>query len=168
MYSAILFSCILVERMNQSKPMKRTSKDKDFIKKPIYPGGPKAMREFIRKNLRYPAEALEKRIEGTVVLNFDIDHKGRVTDVRVISGLGYGCDEEAVRVVKLLRFDVPKNWKLKVIFHKDIQIHFRLPKETPAQKSPLQLQYVTTPSSAPTPKTTGITYTIDLGSSESQ
>ncbi|GIV31842.1 MAG: hypothetical protein KatS3mg030_147 [Saprospiraceae bacterium] len=144
--------------------MKRESKDKDFIKKPIYPGGPKAMKQFISENLRYPQEALEKKIEGTVVLNFDIDHKGRVTDVRIISGLGHGCDEEAVRVVKLLRFDVPKN-KLKVIFHKDIQIHFRLPKQAPETKAPIQLQYVTssTPRTGSSEQNSSFTYTIDLG-----
>lgn len=111
--------------------MKKSKKDKHFIKKPVYPGGTKAMKEFISKELRYPKEALKLRKEGTVKLRYDIDYKGKVTEVFILSGLGYGCDEEAERIVKKLKFHVDKNHKIKVVFHKNIQIHFRLPKPQP-------------------------------------
>ncbi len=123
-------------------------KDKDFIKKPAYEGGPKAMRAFIGKNLSYPQEALTEKVEGTVVLKYSIDYQGNVVDAKVISGLGYGCDEEAIRLVRLLKFEVPKNRGVKVLFHKDIKIHFRLPKQpavkakTPAR--PMQYSYTVT------------------------
>lgn len=104
-------------------------KDKNFIKKPIYEGGPRALRAFIGQNLRYPEEALKAKVEGTVVLKYSIDHKGGVVDTKVISGLGYGCDEEAGRLARLLKFEVPKTRGVKVLFHKDIKIHFRLPKQ---------------------------------------
>lgn len=109
--------------------MAKEKKDKNFIKKPIYEGGPRALKAFIGQNLRYPEEALKAKVEGTVVLKYSIDHRGNVVDTKVISGLGYGCDEEAGRLARLLKFEVPKTRGVKVLFHKDIKIHFRLPKQ---------------------------------------
>jgi TonB family protein len=118
--------------------MHRDSKEKKFIKKPIYEGGPKAMREFIKKTLKYPATALKGKVEGTVVVKYSINHLGKVVDTKVISSLGHGCDEEAIRIVKLLKFQVPRNRGVKVLFHKDIKIHFRLPKQ---QQATVQYTY---------------------------
>jgi len=107
---------------------KRSAKDKHFLKQPIYQGGKKAMDKLISKNLTYPKEALMEKIEGSVYLRYGIDYKGNVKETKVISSLGYGCDEEAERVVGLLKFEVPDvPRKMKVVFHKNIRIHFRLP-----------------------------------------
>lgn len=119
--------------------MKKETKGKNFVHKPIYEGGPKAMKKLIADNLRYPAAALENRIEGTVYVKYDIDHRGQVTDCKIVSGLGHGCDEEAVRLTKLFKFRVPKNRGLRVVFHKNIQIHFRLPK--PAKTPKFTINY---------------------------
>ncbi|MFZ2899740.1 MAG: energy transducer TonB [Saprospiraceae bacterium] len=130
--------------------MQKEKKDKHFIKKPIYPGGPQAMRQFIRENLRYPLEALAQKTEGTVTLKYAIDHLGHVTEAKVVAGLGHGCDEEAVRLVKLLRFEVPKHRGVKVRFTKDIHIHFKLPKAQPKAKvQTAQVQYTVTSASKP-------------------
>lgn len=135
-------------------PMQKERKDKHFIKKPIYPGGLKAMRELIRKELKYPKEALEAKIEGTVYLRYNIDHQGKVTSSKVLSSMGYGCDEEAQRIVTKFKFQVPKGpRKLKVKFHKTIKINFRLPKEAPKKA---------TPPPSPKQKTTQISYTYTL------
>jgi len=67
--------------------MQKERKDKHFIKKPIYPGGLKAMRALIRKELKYPKEALESKIEGTVYLRYNIDYKGKVTSSKILSGI---------------------------------------------------------------------------------
>lgn len=107
-------------------------KKEKFIVQPFYEGGNKALEKKVLENMKYPTTALEKRVEGTVFLKYDIDHKGTVIGARVITSIGFGCDEEAVRLVKLLRFTVPKQPNgLKVIFHKELYIHFRLPKEQP-------------------------------------
>ena len=82
------------------------------------------MRDLIGKELQYPPEALEAKIEGTVFLRYNIDHKGKVTSSKILSSLGYGCDEEAQRIVKKFNFEVPKGpRKLKIKFHKTIKIH---------------------------------------------
>lgn len=107
--------------------MKKERKDDSFIKQPYYKGGDKALSEFINQNLKYPEISKTNKIEGDVHLRFDINHKGDVIDVKIIGGLDDACNEEAIRVVKLLKYIVPKTPRhLKVTFHKNIRIHFLL------------------------------------------
>ena len=119
--------------------MKRTKKDKDFVKKPFYKGGNKAMNAFLKKQQLYPEEALKERVEGSVHIRYTISHEGKVIGTKVISGIGSGCDEEAERIVRLLLFEVPKTHKLRVQFHKSIRIHFKLPR--PKKPAEQLLQY---------------------------
>jgi TonB family protein len=122
--------------------VQKERKDKHFIKNPIYRGGRDALQKFIVTHLKYPKEALEKKIEGTVSLKYTIDYKGKVIESHIISGLGYGCDEEAMRLANMLRFEVPKtSRKVRVHFHKDLHIHFRLPKKNPAKQLQMTYQY---------------------------
>ncbi len=107
-------------------------KQKHFIQQPIYKGGSKAMTEFIYKNLRYPATALEAGTEGMVLVEYDIDHKGRVVATHVLKGIGNGCDEEACRVVEMLQFEVGKNRGVNVVFHQKAKIQFKKPAPVPA------------------------------------
>lgn len=106
--------------------MKRERKDKDFIHKPSFPGGAQGMKTFVREHLRYPEAARVAGIGGVVTVRISIAQNGAVTDTKVISGLGHGCDEEAVRVARLMRFDVPPNRGLRLIFHQTVNIHFIL------------------------------------------
>jgi protein TonB len=64
-----------------------------------YQGGPQAWRRFLERNFRTPREALEKGINGTVIVQFIVDKKGNVSDVQAISG-PEELKEEAVRVIK--------------------------------------------------------------------
>ena len=74
---------------------------------PIYKGGWEKIFEVLRNNACYPPEAREKKIEGRVYVQFKIAENGTVHDVKVKRGLGYGCDEEAVRLVSLLNDWIP-------------------------------------------------------------
>lgn len=114
--------------MKRIDRMKKELEDKHFIKKPYYPGGTKAMQEFLRQNKKYPSEALQAGIEGTVHLRYTINYKGAVVKTNVIAGIGYGCDEEAERIVRLLKFKVPSTRKVKAQFHKKVHIHFKIPR----------------------------------------
>ncbi len=129
--------------------MKKEKKGQHFIKKPYYEGGMNAMKIFIKQQLSYPEKAKAKKIEGTVYVRYTINYKGKVIDAKIISGIGYGCDEEAIRLVKLLEFNVPRNRNLKAVFHKNLQIHFRLPKEKEVKPviptSSLQYHYTLSP-----------------------
>ena len=111
--------------------MSKERRDKHFIKQPVYPGGGKALTEFIYQHLQYPATAVEAGVEGVVLVEFDIDYKGRVVATRVVQGIGHGCDEEACRVVKLLQYEVGKNRGMNVVFHQKAKIQFKKPVPVP-------------------------------------
>jgi TonB family protein len=110
--------------------LKKTIKPKNFLPTAYYEGGHKKLSEFIGKQLKYPEEALKHKIEGTVVLKYEIDYKGNVIRTKVISGIGHGCDEEAERLVLLLKFKVSKMHDLRFTINKSLNIHFKLPKPT--------------------------------------
>ncbi len=63
-------------------------------------GGMTKFYQYFAKNLVYPVAARQAGIEGKVYLQFVVDKSGNVSDVRVAKGIGYGCDEEAARVIK--------------------------------------------------------------------
>lgn len=125
--------------------MRKQSKDRDFVSKAFYKGGRVAINAFIRTNLKYPEEALREQIEGSVYVEFQIDYNGEVHHPKVLTSVGYGCDEEAVRVISLLKFEVPKKHKQKVGFRRKMNIHFRLnktaKKDTLATKTPINYHY---------------------------
>lgn len=140
--------------------MEKEKKKNHFIQKPKYAGGPKALTEFIYSNLKYPESARAAGVEGTVLVEYDIDHTGKVSDVRVIQGIGSGCDEEACRVVRMLQFEATKNRGLKVWFHQKARIVFKKPLPPPS----LQIQYTISKDNHVPQKTTNptinYTYTI--------
>jgi TonB family protein len=69
---------------------------------PAFPGGDKAMMEFIYNNIVYPQEAKEKNIQGRVVLRFVVKYNGEVGDVQVIKGVDPLLNKEAQRVIENL------------------------------------------------------------------
>jgi len=74
---------------------------------PKFPGGEEKRVKFISKNLQYPIEAQEKNIMGTVYVSFIVEHDGKISNVKLYKGIGGGCDQEAVRVIKLMPNWVP-------------------------------------------------------------
>ena len=103
--------------------MKNTPKDKKFLKLPTYPGGKEALDKFLAENLQYPDEARRNRIQGVVHIAFDVDHNGIVSNEQIIHSLGSGCDEEAIRVVRLLKFNKTYNRGVRV----KKRMKFRIP-----------------------------------------
>jgi TonB family protein len=75
-------------------------------KHPEFTGGMRAFGEYLTANVHYPETARASRIEGKVFVNFIVRKDGRITDVGVLKGLGFGCDEEAIRVISSM-----PNWK---------------------------------------------------------
>ena len=104
---------------------KKTSNDKVFEKvedMPEFPGGEQAMMDFVAKNVQYPKEAIEKEISGRVLVGFIVEKDGSISETEIVKGIGGGCDEEAVRVVKAM----PK-WKPGKQDGKPVRVHFMLP-----------------------------------------
>ena len=69
---------------------------------PEFPGGEEAIREFVAKNIQYPQKAIDAGAYGRVFVGFVIEPDGSVSNVTLLRGIGFGCDEEAMRVVKMM------------------------------------------------------------------
>jgi protein TonB len=67
---------------------------------PSFPGGEAELFKYLNKNVKYPQMAQDAGITGVVYLTFVVDENGKVKDPKVLRGIGGGCDEEAIRVVK--------------------------------------------------------------------
>lgn len=67
---------------------------------PTFPGGKRKMQEFINKEIEFPQEAKEEGISGKVYVSFVVCKSGKISDIEVLKGIGHGCDEEAVRIIK--------------------------------------------------------------------
>ena len=67
---------------------------------PSYPGGTEALYAYLGDNMRYPVVAMESGISGVVYVQFVVEKDGSVTQVKVMRGIGGGCDEEAIRVIE--------------------------------------------------------------------
>ncbi len=89
---------------------------------PEFPGGEEARIQFLRDNIKYPQMARESGIQGTVYVTFVVETDGRVTGVRVLRGIGGGCDEEAVRVVKAMPRWIPGKQR-----GKPVRVQFNMP-----------------------------------------
>jgi protein TonB len=89
---------------------------------PEFPGGEAALYKFLAENIKYPQMAKESGIQGRVFVTFVVERDGRVTDVKVLRGIGGGCDEEAIRVVA----DMPK-WAPGKQRGKPVRVQYNLP-----------------------------------------
>jgi TonB family protein len=89
---------------------------------PEYTGGQERMMEFINQNLKYPDEAKKGKIEGKVFVQFIVEKDGRLSNVKVLRGIGAGCDEEVIRVVKMM-----PPWKPGIAHGKPTRVMFALP-----------------------------------------
>jgi len=92
-----------------------------------FPGGSKALMQYIANNIRYPAIARDNHIQGTVVLKLIIEADGSISEVELLRGIGGGCDREAIRLVKNMPKWIPaqqndRNVRVQVI----LPIRFKL------------------------------------------
>ena len=89
---------------------------------PEFPGGLAAWSKFIQRNLRYPYMAQETGVQGKVFVSFVIEKDGSVSDVSLVRGIGAGCDEEAIRVIK----KSPK-WKPGKQNKQTVRVRYNIP-----------------------------------------
>lgn len=99
-FCLILIKCNLLGQISSNIPLKT----KDTIpsdslsqieEKPKLVGGVYSLTQ----NIKYPKEAIENNIEGRILLTCTVTAKGKVENIKIIRGLGFGCDEEAIRLV---------------------------------------------------------------------
>ncbi len=63
-------------------------------------GGYEAFYKYLGENIQYPAKAMRMEVSGRVFVQFIVEKDGSLTDIKVVKGIGFGCDEEAVRVIQ--------------------------------------------------------------------
>ncbi len=89
---------------------------------PNPPGGMEGWNKYLSNNLKYPTQARRMGIEGTVYVVFVVNTDGSIQDVEILRGIGGGCDEEALRVVK----NAPK-WEPGKQRGRPVRVRMRLP-----------------------------------------
>ena len=89
---------------------------------PSFPEGIKAMYQYIARNLRYPEPARRANVQGKVFVKFIVRKDGSVSDLQILKGIGFGCDEETVRVLG----SMPK-WTPGKQNGKPVSVYFTMP-----------------------------------------
>lgn len=90
---------------------------------PEFEGGLKALYTFLSSKLKYPGEAQDAGKEGTVYVKFVVDQHGKVGNLKLLNNLGYGLDEEALRVVSIIpNFKTPGK-----VNGRAVKVYYQLP-----------------------------------------
>lgn len=89
---------------------------------PEYPGGMKALLNFIENHVQYPAEARNKRIQGKVIVQFIVDENGYITEPNIMRSVTPSLDKEALRIIKKL-----PQWKPGTLQGKAVRVKYTVP-----------------------------------------
>src|SRR5690554_5942980 len=106
-------------------PPRRNSSDEIFMvveEQPEFPGGNEALMKYISDNIKYPADAVSKGIQGRVITNFVVERDGTLTDVQVARGVDPSLDKEAIRLIESMPRWIPGKQRGEVI-----RVRFALP-----------------------------------------
>jgi len=102
---------------------KDTTKAFDVVEEmPEYPGGTKAMMDYLMNNIKYPEDAMKKNIEGRVIASFVVDRDGNITEPRVVKSVYPSLDQEALRIVQAM-----PRWKPGKQSGKTVRVKYTLP-----------------------------------------
>jgi protein TonB len=91
-------------------------------KLPEFPGGMAEMYKFINSNIKYPSAAQRGNISGRVFVKFVVEKDGSISSIEIMKGIGFGCDEEAARVIK----SMPR-WSPAKQNGKSVRVYYNMP-----------------------------------------
>jgi len=121
---SLIFSCKLFsptavpEPQPQEEPQPVVTEDTAIYIQledpPTFPGGYGAMRRFIAENLVYPEQAIKDTVEGVVYIQFVVEKDGSLSNFSVIRGIGEACDQEAIRIIRMMPKWNPGKQRLKL------------------------------------------------------
>lgn len=115
--------CIATGAQPSKKAKIRKGDIYDYTEKmPAFPGGLEALKNYLVSRIVYPEIAREQNTEGSVIIGFVVDKKGRVTDVHVVKGVSPALDAEALRVVRIM-----PSWKPGSHRGRLVKVYFTLP-----------------------------------------
>ena len=126
---------------------------------PEFPGGEQAMMKYISENVKFPEKAKEEGVMGRVFIGFVVERDGSVNEVRVLRGIGGGCDEEAVRVIS----SMPK-WKPGMQDGKAVRVRYQIPIHFKIWDDPENITSLanTKYTGKATGTKNGVTYTMEM------
>jgi len=120
-------STIFASSENQaSKPAIQKPGNKDIYEKvekmPMYPGGVNELMSYLAKNIKYPADALAKGIQGRILVRFIVNNVGKIEKTEILRGLNPSCNKEALRVVNAM-----PEWTPGEQNGKKVSVYYTLP-----------------------------------------
>lgn len=98
----------------------------DVDQRPQYPGGEPALYRFLSQQIRYPDLAARHRLEGSVLVRFVIKEDGKIDQVEIVRGIGMGCDEEALRIIRNMPQWIPGQKEGKTVpVYSSLAVNFK-------------------------------------------
>lgn len=123
MKTSFLIFALLISQLNAQD----TNSGGPEVKNAQFAGGQEQLSEFFARHLRYPENAAVRHIEGIVTITFTINADGTISNAKVRSSLGHGCDQEAVRLVESMPHWEPATINGKpVACGQTVRIDFRM------------------------------------------
>ncbi len=114
------------ETLSANQPARQAGIDGEVYtiveNQPEFPGGMKELGTYFEKNLHYPATAEKANVQGRVFLSFIVTKEGDIADIKILKGIGFGADEEAIRAVKAM-----PRWKPGLQSGQPVNVRFNLP-----------------------------------------
>lgn len=109
-------------RKNEDNKEAKTNEFVPVESYPEFPGGAPEMYKFIARNVKYPTKASKAHVQGRVIVSFMIDMEGKTSNANIVKGIGFGMDEEVVRVI----YNMPK-WNPALQNGKPIPMEYTIP-----------------------------------------
>ena len=107
-----------------------TKTDVDQAPYPSFEYKTMTLSKFMSDNLVYPEQAYQRSLSGTVSLSFVVEPNGRISNIVIEKGVGGGCNEEAIRLIKLVKWMPGIKNKAAVRSRTNIEVNFKLPSES--------------------------------------
>ena len=92
----------------------------------VFDKGINSLSHFIQRNLKYPPNTLQLNLKGTVTLQFIVEPTGRITNIKLLKGLGGGATAETERLLKLLTWQAAEKDGVKVRCLKEFEVNYHL------------------------------------------
>lgn len=127
-----LINCLSAQNTDDKSQVKKEITETKIIaceKMPCYPGGEEALLKYLSKNMSYPEQARNENVTGTVYISFIVSQNGDLKNIQILKGLGYECDEEAIRLIKNMPYWEPGEQR-----GKPIEIQYNMPIKFPFTK----------------------------------
>ena len=117
-----IMSCSVFKKEPKTEPLDLNKIYTQVDKQPEFPGGNDALFQYLGKTITYPAAAKEAGTTGKVYVSFVIKRDGSISTVKMLRGIGNGCDEVAMEAVQ----NMP-NWSPGEIKNQSVRTQFVLP-----------------------------------------